>query len=267
MPTYDSVNSEEMILEVSSLNIYVKKWIPPIEGSNAPIFLMHDSLGCIALWRDFPAQLAEKTNRTVIAYDRLGFGKSSCRTSLPSEKFIQEEAREIFPFLKKALQVTNFIVAGHSVGGCMAAQIAAHDKDCNGLITIAAQGFMEAKTIHGLKQAQLMFESTVHRQRLAKYHGVKADWILAAWFGTWLSTEFAHFSMKNCLQKVGCPSIAIHGESDEYGSLDSPKFIAEHVSGPSFYHILPNCGHVPHRECMDELILTIQTFIEQQNIY
>jgi pimeloyl-ACP methyl ester carboxylesterase len=131
--------------------IYAKKWTPPTLYSDIPIVLVHDSLGCVNLWKQFPEKLATRLGRVVVAYDRLGFGKSDSRDGLPSVNFIQEEASEYFPYIKNHLKLKKFIALGHSVGGSMAVNIAATDNDCLGVVSISAQAFIEQFTlvIHG----------------------------------------------------------------------------------------------------------------------
>ncbi|HEX5515773.1 MAG TPA: alpha/beta fold hydrolase, partial [Gammaproteobacteria bacterium] len=110
----------------------------------SPIVLFHDSLGCVELWRTFPAVLAECTGRQVIAYDRLGFGQSDRRTDKLSIGFIREEAERFFPVLREQLGIDRFIAFGHSVGGGMAAHCAAeYTTACEALITVSAQAFVE----------------------------------------------------------------------------------------------------------------------------
>ncbi|WCM88695.1 alpha/beta fold hydrolase [Acidovorax sp. NCPPB 3576] len=229
-----------------------------------PIVLFHDSLGCVDLWRDFPAVLCHATGREVIAYDRLGFGRSDARTGLLPRDFVAEEARTSLPALRAHFGVQRFVALGHSVGGGMAAHCAAArggladshgglgddaGSDCTALITISAQACVEERTLQGIREARDQFRSRGAMDRLARYHGPgKARWVLNAWVDTWLHPDFADWSLAEAMARVTCPVLALHGDRDEYGSIEQPERIARWAAGPARVEILPGVGHVPHRE-------------------
>ncbi|MGY5808201.1 alpha/beta fold hydrolase [Rhizobium sp. LEGMi198b] len=235
----------EYWIESPAGRLYAKSWAPRDLNSKSPIILFHDSLGCVALWKDFPQLLARSLGRRVIAYDRLGFGRSDARTDILERDFIAQEAERFVPLLCEQLAVGEFIACGHSVGGGMAVETGARFAGCNAVITIAAQAFVEDRTVQGIRTSQQEFASVDNIARLAKYHGEKADWVLRAWIETWLAPEFAEWNLDAALEKLGCPVIAIHGDRDEYGSLAHPRRIA---AGRGSFHILPDTGHSPHRE-------------------
>ena len=241
--------------------LFAREWFPAA-AARAPIVLMHDSLGCVDLWRDFPASLAAATGRRVIAYDRLGFGRSDSRDARPSFDFVAEEATTGFAALCEQLGVGRFAVVGHSVGGGMAVEIAARcAADCEALVTLSAQAFVEERTLAGLRAAREHFQDAERVARLARYHGDKAAWALDAWLGTWLDPAFRDWSLDAALPRVACPVLAIHGEQDEYGSPAHPARIAEGVAGPARAVVLPGVGHVPHREQPAQVIRLISDFL------
>ena len=256
-----SIQTFEYQVPTSGGNIYVKKWIPETIKRNEVIVLLHDSLGCCDLWRDFPAVLAERFSQEVIAYDRLGFGRSDARVELPSLSFIEEEATHYFPAIKKHLSINQFILVGHSVGGGMAVNIAARDSDCVALVTMAAQAFVEPLTIQGIVEAKEMFMQPGQMDRLSKWHSDKAQWVLDAWTNAWLAEEFADWSLGDVIGQVTCPLLAIHGEGDEYGSSAFPEFIVSRSGGTAHMLLLEGCGHVPHREKTTEVIAAIEALI------
>lgn len=226
-----------------------------------PIVLLHDSLGCVELWRDFPALLAAATGRDVIAYDRLGFGRSDRRQGKLPPDFIADEARTYFPVVCERHGVDRFIAFGHSVGGGMAVHCAAqYPERCEGLITESAQAFVGEETRAGLLEAKRLFEDERALSRLEKYHGEKAKWVLDAWLGTWLAPSFAAWSLNDVLPAVTCPVLAIHGALDEYGSSRHPETIAEHAGGPARVRILAGTYHVPHKERPDEIAGLVAAF-------
>jgi pimeloyl-ACP methyl ester carboxylesterase len=233
------------------------------QQAKAPLVLFHDSLGCVALWRSFPARLCERTGRRVIAYDRLGYGKSDPGQHLQSFSFIQEEAEIYFSALRHQLGINEFIAFGHSVGGAMAVVCAVKFSDsCQALITESAQAFVEDRTIQGILEAKKAFMKPGQLDRLRKYHGSKAEWVLNAWTETWLAPEFATWSLEADLPQVKCPVLVVHGQDDEFGSARHPEMISRLVSGPSQIAILPDCRHVPHKEQEETIVQFAADFLK-----
>jgi len=242
--------------------LFARVWTPAVESGAAPLVLLHDSLGCVELWRDFPAALCEATGRRVVAYDRLGFGRSDARDDTLALGFIEDEARSFFPVVLQALGIRRFIAFGHSVGGGMAVNCAAAlQGDCVALVTESAQAWVEDRTVQGLRMAREQFKEPGQMERLARYHGDKATWVLEAWLGTWLSAEFAGWSLEGVLPQVSCPVLAIHGADDEYGSPRHPQLIAALAGGPAEVALLAGTGHVPHREQPEAVLSRLQGWL------
>lgn len=252
MPEPDAFETEERLVEVAGGALFSQRVAPPVVADAAPILLFHDSLGAVALWRTFPAKLSRAAGRPVLAYDRLGFGRSSPRGDRMSFDFVAKEATEAIGPLLDAWKVDRFVAFGHSVGGGMAVETAArHQTRVEALVTVSAQAFVEDRTIEGLEAARRAFADPEQIARLAKYHGDKASWVVEAWLGTWLAPEFAEWTLDSALARVVCPTFAVHGAEDEYGSAAHPERIAAGAHGHAL--ILPGIGHVPHRECPETL--------------
>lgn len=252
----------EQFVEVPTGRVFVRRWQPDGAEGKAPLILLHDSLGCVELWRDFPQVLARELRREVIAYDRLGFGQSTARQGMPSLEFIGEEADIYFPAICDAIGVDRFSVLGHSVGGAMALIIAAsHRSRCEMVVTEAAQSFVEQRTLDGIINATRAFSDPGQLKKLARYHGDKAQWVLDAWQGVWLSPDFASWKLDRYLGNVSCPVLAIHGDQDEFSSLAIPRRIIDHVNGPASLVVMENCGHVPHREYPGHVLDLIKGFM------
>lgn len=252
----------EFRIETGKGRIFAKAW--NLETGTEPIILFHDSLGCVEVWRDFPLQLARITRRSVIAYDRLGFGKSDAYPGALPLSFVRDEARGAFSALLNSLGVNNFIAFGHSVGGGMAVVTAGlFPGRCRALITESAQAFVEDRTLEGIRQAERGFREPGQMPRLQRYHGDKAEWVLRAWTGTWLSEGFASWALDEDLPKVRCPVLALHGAKDEYGSAEHPRRIASLSSGPATMKILENCGHLPHREQEAAVLDAVTDFLRE----
>ena len=247
--------------------LLARAWVPSDRrpGRDAPILLFHDSLGCVDLWRDFPAQLAVATRCTVVAYDRLGFGRSDAHPDTLPPTFIYDEAMTVVPRLSDALGLDAMVLFGHSVGGAMALATAAYwPERCTAVVTESAQSFVEDRTLSGIRAARADFERPGQLERLARYHGPKARWVLDAWVETWLSPAFADWCLDDVLPDVQCPTLALHGDHDEYGSLQHPERIARLTQGPSWAVTLDGCGHVPHREQPTRVLDEVTRFLESR---
>ncbi len=255
----------DQYVEHAQGRIFTRRWSPGQPLDAAPIILMHDSLGCVELWRDFPALLSQATRRDVVAYDRLGFGRSDARPELPSLDFVAEESREYFAEICKQLGIDAFVAMGHSVGGGMAIECAAAFSQgtprCEALITIAAQVYPEDLTLASIREAREQFQDEQQLARLAKYHGDKSAWVRDAWIENWLHPEFAKWSVEDALTRVQCPVLALHGENDEYGTAYHPQTIGRLAAGPSQVEILAGIGHVPHREQPQLVLEKVASFL------
>jgi len=263
--SYGQIRPTEHLIKTAAGQLYACSWQAAnheMQASKPPILLLHDSLGCVALWRNFPTLLAEHSGRQVIAYDRLGFGLSGARDDVLGLDFIAQEAATSLPLLQDHFGFTHFVVMGHSVGGGMAVHFAAlYPELCEALITESAQALVEDKTRAGILEAQQQFQEPGALDRLRRYHGDKAAWVLNAWIDTWLSPDFANWSLRDVLPQVRCPALVLHGEHDEYGSSQHPQQIASLIKGPAQLEIIAGAKHVPHREQEDWVIKRICQFL------
>jgi pimeloyl-ACP methyl ester carboxylesterase len=249
--------------------LFAKSWKPlePSPHRDETILLFHDSLGCVDLWRDFPGELAAITRRPVVAYDRLGFGRSDACDGPLQLSFIGDEAVNAVPRLLEAMGLTKIIPFGHSVGGAMAVATAAHlPERCAALITESAQSFVEDHTLAGVRAGQVEFARPDRFERLVRYHGSKARWVLDAWVKTWLAPSFADWCLDGELRGVRCPTLALHGDRDEYGSVQHPERITRGTSGSARVVVLEGCGHVPHREHSPRVLREVAHFLAECHV-
>ncbi len=245
--------------------VHVEVWGEPQAEGSAPIVLLHDSLGCTALWREFPAELSRRTGRAVIAYDRPGYGRSVVRRDRMDVDFVRAEAGEaLFPVLD-ALGLARVVLFGHSVGGGMAAAAAATAPErVVAVITESAQAFVEDRTLEGIRAARDAFAAPGQVERLGRYHGERARWVLDAWIETWLSPEYADWSLDRDLAFVRAPLLALHGNQDEYGSLHHPERFSSLTAGEGRIQIFEGVGHVPHREAPEAVLTAASDFLSRQ---
>ena len=253
----------EKYIEIPDGRLYAKVWNAEIIPSVPPIILLHDSLGSVEMWRDLPAKLSEQTRRPVIAYDRLGFGRSSKRELLPSIHFVEEEGELYLRHVLAAFHIDKFSLFGHSVGGGMSIVAAGfYPERCLSVVSESAQAFVEDRTKAGIIQAEKDFANPGVFAKLERYHGDKTRWVLDAWIKVWLSDAFADWSLKEFLPRMKCPALIIHGDKDEYGSVKFPDMICEFSGGLTTKQILENVGHVPHRDEADHVIDLIADFLK-----
>jgi pimeloyl-ACP methyl ester carboxylesterase len=251
----------DIFVDVLGGKRFARVWGDP-GAAPAPVVLLHDSLGAVELWRDFPARLAQTTGRAVVAYDRLGFGRSDPYPGLLDADFIREEARSSLPALQAQLGIGRMILFGHSVGGGMSVCAGAVLPDAVvAVITESAQAFVEDLTLAGIREAEKGFEEPGQIERLARYHGTKARWVLEAWTRTWLSPRFADWTLDAELRRLHCPVLAMHGDRDEYGSRLHPERIGSLPPGGGEVVIFEDCGHVPHREKPEAVLRAVAGFV------
>lgn len=251
-----SASPQDQWIATPQGRLFARRWPAPVgRAASTPIVLFHDSLGCVELWRDYPERLASASGREVVAYDRLGYGRSDAHPDRLRTDFIHDEAHTGFAHVREQLAIDDFIALGHSVGGGMAVGCAAaYPERCRALITESAQAFVEDRTLAGIRAAKLAFAQPGQLERLQRYHGDKAAWALSAWIDTWLAPEFADWTLDDDLRRVRCPVLVLHGDHDEFGSARHPERIATSSAGLGTMHLLEGCGHVPHREQADGVL-------------
>ena len=256
------IQTQDSFVPTPQGRLFVRQWRPAGTADAAPIIFFHDSLGSVDQWRDFPAEVARITGRPVIAYDRLGFGRSDANPRTLAPDFIRDEARSGLAHVRDALGIDRMILAGHSVGGGMAVACAATFPDrTDAVITLAAQAFLEDRTVAGIEQARAAFRQDGQIDRLARYHGDKARWVLDAWIETWLAPSFADWTLDDDVRGLRCPILVIHGDEDEYGSTAHPRRIVAVATGPAELAIIADCHHMPHREHPNQVLDRIGAFV------
>ena len=240
--------------------------VSKIVDVKAPTFIfLHDSLGCITLWRDFPERLAQATNCNYLIYDRLGYGASSINTNFSKRgnDYLDKEADRLIELIQ-ALAIHQPILFGHSDGGSIALIAAAKAPSLiHGVISQAGHIFVEEITLTGIRAAKERYLTTNFRERLFKYHDSKVDGIFWAWIDIWLSEGFRTWNILPLLPNIIAPTLIIQGEKDEYGTLKQVEEVVNRVSGFSQSLMIPDTGHAPHKEFSDLIIKKIRDFINE----
>lgn len=252
-------------IKINGKNIYYETIT--VNPEKPTIVFLHDSLGCVTLWRDFPEKISDATGCNVLIYDRWGYGKSEAFDS-PERKsdYLELEADFLNDFLE-ALNLNNIILLGHSDGGSIALLTASkYASKIKAIICEAPHIFVEEITLQGILIAVEAYENTNLPERLQKYHGDKVDFIFKAWTKTWTSDEFRNWNIEPFLKNITAPLLFIQGENDEYGSLDQMEKTIKQVSGESQKLIIKNIGHTPHKEAPQETTDATVEFINSLSL-
>lgn len=232
--------------------------------ARAPLVFLHDSLGCVATWRDFPAALAERTGRDALIYDRLGHGQSGPFDRPRERDYLLHEAGEVLPAVLDACGVKRAALFGHSDGGSIALLAASVlPGRVTAVLVEGAHIFNEPATVAGVEQAVRDYASTDIAARLVKYHGDKVDALYHAWTDTWTAPWFRDWSVAGHMPGIVCPLLVIQGEDDEFGTLAQVRGMVEGASGHAEALILPECGHTPHREAREQVEGSVARFLQQ----
>jgi pimeloyl-ACP methyl ester carboxylesterase len=232
------------------------------DGYTRPaLVFLHEGLGCIEMWRDFPARLCAATGFAGFAYDRTGYGQSSPWPTPPGTAYMHSEAEEVLPRVLEAAGIGEHILIGHSDGGSIALISAGHDPETlQAVVTLAAHVIAEDEGIASIRKARVAYDSGELRARLAKYHR-DVDGAFDLWADAWLDPAFTGWSIEDRLPGVQVPVQAIQGEDDEYGSELQLGLIAGKVSGYCETRLIPGCGHSPHLQAPERTLAEIARFI------
>lgn len=237
----------EEVIDVKGKNLFIK-FNHSFENKPTIVFL-HDSLGAVQLWRDFPEKLAEATQCNVLVYDRLGYGKSFPMVTHERENNYMELEADVLNDLLSTLNINDAILFGHSDGGTIALIAASkYPEKVKAVICEAGHIFVEDITVKGVEEALNAYNTTNLPQRLEKYHGDKVQTIVKAWTEIWLSKKFRTWNIEPFLKNITSPLLFIQGEADEYGTLEQVEKTIAQVTGTAEKFIIPNVGHTPHKE-------------------
>jgi len=233
-----------------------------LSGRSPTIVFLHEGLGSIGQWRDFPAALCLMTGLDGLVYDRWGYGKSD-PVSLPRPvRYLHDEALTTLPEVLEKCGVEETILVGHSDGGSMALMFASvQPKHALGIATEAAHVFVEDVTVKGIEEAVQIYRTTDLPGRLSKYHGANTDLMFRGWAETWLSPEFRSWNVEEYLPGVACPVLAIQGVDDQYGTPAQVASITGKVTGPARQLLIPACGHIPHHEARTVVLSEVNRFV------
>jgi pimeloyl-ACP methyl ester carboxylesterase len=238
------------------------EWIDAAEADKPTLVFLHEGLGSIPQWRDFPLQVVKSTGCRALLYSRYGYGQSEVlREAQAGVRFMHREALESLPALLAALQVTEPILVGHSDGASIALIHAGAGHAVRGVALMAPHVFVEPPGVESIRKARDAFETADLAQRLARYHR-DARKTFYLWADAWLDPEFLQWNIEEYLPGISCPVLAIQGEDDEYGSMEQLERVRRGVRGPCELVKLAACGHAPFRDQPEATLAALTRFVQ-----
>lgn len=223
------------------------------------LIFLHEGLGSIGQWQDFPERLCQRTSCPGLVYDRQGYGGSSPLTEPRALDYLHKYAQiELPQLLAAVLPGRPYVLIGHSDGGSISLIHGAEKPaGLKGIITEAAHVLVEPETLAGIEQAVAAHQQG-HLRGLARYHGEKAEAVFSAWADTWLSPPFAAWNIEYLLPAIEVPLLVLQGMADQYGSQAQVDSIVSRSSGQATPLMLEDCGHTPHKD-MPALVLDLMS--------
>lgn len=235
-----------------------------IPGSGPTLLFLHEGLGCIGMWRDFPARTHAATGCPVVVYSRAGYGASS-PVPLPRPlDYMTTEGIAVLPRLLDALALDKVILVGHSDGASISLVHAGSPvvhPGLLGLVLMAPHVFNEELCVASIREAKVAYDSGDLRERLRRYHGENVDCAFRGWNGAWLDPDFWHWNIERFLPGIAVPMLVIQGRDDVYGTAIQWQAIRRQSGGPVEIAELNDCGHSPYRDQPEATLAAMTAFI------
>lgn len=247
-------------IDLSGRRIEAAWWGPPPDQAPT-LVLLHEGLGCVALWRDVPERLAVETGCGVLAYSRFGYGQSDPVTLPRPMTYMHDDALAVLPRVLDAARIRRGILIGHSDGGSIAAIHAggAHDPRIVGIAMMAAHFFVEDLNIASIEQIREAYRTGDLRARLARYHA-DPDIAFWGWNGAWLDPRFRAFDLTDYLTAITIPVLALQGADDPYGTEAQLRVLERLVRAPLETMLIPGAKHSPHLEAKESTLTALVAF-------
>ncbi len=250
-------------IEVNGAQLECASWGPK-PGKAPTLVLLHEGLGCVELWRNFPEALAEATGFGVFAYSRSGHGKSdAAELPLPID-YMTREATQVLPHVLDAAGIQRCVLLGHSDGATIAAIYAGSvfDARVRALVLMAPHFFTEEVGLSAIAKARDAFLTGDLEQRMAKYHR-DARATFFGWNDVWLNPDFRDWEVGEVIDYFRIPTLALQGRDDEYGTTAQIDEIVTRSYAPVEVELLDQCGHSPHIDQIESTTRAITSFVQQ----
>ncbi len=238
-------------------------WHGPGPEAGTTLVFLHEGLGCVELWRDFPARVAEASGLGALVYSRHGYGRSDpCELPRPIT-YMHDEAKQDLPLVLEAAGVREAILVGHSDGGSIAIihSGGARAVPIRALVLMAAHVFTEQISVESIAAAGEAYASGDLKARLERYHGDNTECAFRGWCDAWLDPDFLQWNIEEFLPGIDVPSLVIQGRDDQYGTLAQVKSIVAGIGDTAKPVVLENCGHAPFREQVEATLAAVTGFL------
>ena len=227
------------------------------------LVFLHEGLGSLGMWRDFPRRVALATGCPALVYSRTGYGRSTALSSPRRPDYMHVEALVTLPALLDRLAIAKPVLIGHSDGASIALiHAGAGSRPVRALVALAPHVFVEALSLTSIAAARELYESGDLRARLARHHE-HVDSAFRGWNDIWLAEAFRDWNIETLLPGVDCPLLLIQGRDDEYGTLAQIDAIERGVRGPVERIVLDACGHSPQRDQPELALAAITRFVRE----
>lgn len=239
---------------------------PAHQQNRPPLVFLHEGLGSVAMWRDFPLRVAQATGARTLVYSRYGYGQSDLLTAPRHTDYMHREAQETLPDLLAVLEIERPVLIGHSDGASIAL-IHAGSAGCRkcgpvaGVIALAPHVFVEDISIRSIEQARVAYATTGLAQKLARYHR-DVDKTFWGWNDIWLAPDFRAWNIEAYLPRITCPLLAIQGEDDEYGTTRQLDAIVAGTADADLL-LLSDCRHSPHKDQPEAVLKAVSEFLDR----
>jgi pimeloyl-ACP methyl ester carboxylesterase len=248
-------------ITVQNRRLEVQRVSGRIPGAPELVFL-HEGLGSVSHWKDFPARVREAAGCPVTVYSRYGSGNSALLTEPRPVCYMHDEALAILPNLLAQLEIENPILIGHSDGASIAIIYAGAHDHVRGLVLLAPHVFVEDLSVASIAEAKVQFETTNLPEKLARHHrdAAKTFW---GWNEIWLHPEFRNWNIEEYLPRIACPVLLIQGVDDQYGTMTQVEAVQRQVAGDVEVVALENCRHWPQRDQPEAVLEAIRKFVSR----
>ncbi len=238
-------------------------WYPPTVASDLSLVFLHEGLGCVSMWRDFPECLSKQTGLGTLVYSRFGYGASDSVEIPRPLTYMHQEALEFLPQVLDAAGIKRCVLVGHSDGASISIINAGGVKDPRvwALVLMAPHVFNETVSVTSIEQARDAYKNTDLREKLAKHHGNNVDCAFWGWNRAWLDVGFLAWNLEEYLPEINMPCLVMQGADDEYGTLAQVRAIKEKSGAAVTVSILSDCRHSPHRDQPNETLKGIESFL------
>lgn len=228
------------------------------------LVFLHEGLGCIDMWRGFPARVAEATGCPTLVYSRQGYGRSDPADLPHPVTYMHREALEILPELLKKVNIGPHILIGHSDGGSIALIHGGgiQSPDTRAIVTLAAHVFNEEVCVRSIEEVRDVYRTTNLGEKLRKYHN-DPDHTFWGWNDIWLHPDFWHWNIEEYLPGIDVPTLVIQGFDDQYGTLAQVEAIVEGIGPHAKQLLIPDCKHSPHLEQPDVTLQVVAEFVNK----